>query len=369
LYTPAIPTPRDGYAVEGTQGPFTFGAFDAVGDSRDDTAETIDYTNPSRRFEAWETRVTADLPGLHDDTQLLAVRYDTLTHYKAYFDYGDDTGTNVLDGASAQRYDGGFAYYGKDDFTSFTMRKIGQYYNPYDGLISLTDIAGYSAQINHTFQFGPDKRYQTLVFGAFADRYAGTSGGTNLTDGDISATINTKTKFSLNLTTGFSYVRLPGDILRPANQQGVTLQYQPGSALQDQLLYTFGRFGDGRLGTVDRDVAFRLTKRTTLSINLDDTDWQGDSGLRCVQWLERAGLSFDLGPRSSLTLAARKIVGAPPPFGGPPVFASDTNLSFGYSVRRPHDEFYLVYGDASQLNTRPALTFKLIHYFGAEKGT
>ena len=33
LYTPAIPTPRDGYAIEGKQGPLTFGGFDAVGDA------------------------------------------------------------------------------------------------------------------------------------------------------------------------------------------------------------------------------------------------------------------------------------------------------------------------------------------------
>jgi hypothetical protein len=369
IYTPAIPTPRDGYALEGTQGPFTFGAFDSVGDARNDSAETIQYTTPDRHFSAYETRVSADLPDLHDATQLLAASYDTDTHYRAYLDYGTDSGTNVLDASQAERYDGGLAYYGKDDFTAFTMRKLGTYYAPYDGLISLTDIAGYSGQINHTFQFGPEKRYQSLALSAFLDHYDGTTGGTDLTDGDISATVTTKTKFSLNATTGFSYVRLRGDILRPANQQGVTLQYQPGTALQDQLLYTIGRFGNGRLTTIDRDVAVRLDKISTFSLNADSTDWHGDSGARCVQWLERAGLSFDLGPRSSLTLGVRKIVGIPPPFATLPAYASDTNLSFGYSLRRPHDELYLVYGDASQLVTRPALTLKLIHYFGAEKGT
>jgi hypothetical protein len=35
----------------------------------------------------------------------------------------------------------------------------------------------------------------------------------------------------------------------------------------------------------------------------------------------------------------------------------------------PHDELYLAYGDASQLSTLPQLVVKLIHYFGAEKGT
>jgi hypothetical protein len=369
LYTPSIPTPRDGYAVEGIQGPITFGAFDAVGTGRNDSAETISYLTPNHHFNLWETQVDANLPGLHDDTQLVAGSYDTNTDYRAYFDYGSDSGTQVLDGSNAQRYDGGVAYYGKDDYSSFTMRKIGEYYNPYDGLISLTDIAGYSGQINHTFQFGPAKPIQSFAFSAFIDHYDATTGGTDLTDGTLSGSVTTKTKFTLGATSGFSYVRLPGDLLRPANQQGVTVQYQSGTALQDQFVDTFGRFGDGRLVTLDRDVAFRFMRLSTITLNADSTDWRGDSGVRAVQWLERLGVAVDMGPRSALTVGLRKITGAPPPFGALPAPVLGTNVSLGYSVRRPHDELYLVYGDASQFSTRPALTFKLIHYFGAEKGT
>ncbi|MBV9646423.1 MAG: hypothetical protein JO043_03070, partial [Candidatus Eremiobacteraeota bacterium] len=173
LYTPSIPTPRNGYALEGTQGQLTFGAFDAVGQNRSDLAESVNYISTNRKLQLWETRVVANVPGLHDDTQLITASYDTLKHWNAYFDYGTDSGTRVLDGSQAQRYDGGIAYYTKDDFDSFTLRKIGQYYNPYDGLISLTDIAGYSAQLSHTWQFGPKARFQSLNAYLYNDRYFG----------------------------------------------------------------------------------------------------------------------------------------------------------------------------------------------------
>jgi len=35
----------------------------------------------------------------------------------------------------------------------------------------------------------------------------------------------------------------------------------------------------------------------------------------------------------------------------------------------PHDEFYIIYGDASASRTVPQFLMKFIHYFGAEKGT
>jgi len=55
--------------------------------------------------------------------------------------------------------------------------------------------------------------------------------------------------------------------------------------------------------------------------------------------------------------------------GGTPSFSSAWNLSFGYHKLLPHDEIYLVYGDASAFATSPQLIFKMVHYFGADKGT
>jgi hypothetical protein len=369
LYTPNIPTPRDGYAFEGTQGPFTFGSFDAVGTARNDAAQTLSYNTPSRHLFVSETDIDANLPGIHDNTTVLQASYDTLTHYNAYFDYGNDTGTNVLAGSRAQRYDGGFAYYSKDDFDSFTLRKIGQFYNPVDGLFSLTDITGYSGQLNHTFQYGPKRRFQSLSVGAFLDHYQGTTGGTDLADGNVYVMLTARTKFDVSATTGYSYVRLPSDILRPENQNGIGLQYQANTALQSQFVYNTGVFGSGRLVTINRDVAFKVAHVATVALNDDDTNWLGTSNVRDIQWLERAAVSFDLGPRSSFSIGLRKTIGNPPPFATLTPFQYGTNVSVGFSKRLPHDEIFLVYGDASQFTTTPALTFKYVHYFGAEKGT
>jgi len=65
----------------------------------------------------------------------------------------------------------------------------------------------------------------------------------------------------------------------------------------------------------------------------------------------------------------RRIIGTPPMLGGTPSFSSAWNLSFGYHKLLPHDEIYLVYGDASAFATSPQLIFKMVHYFGADKGT
>ena len=66
LYTPAIPTPREGYAVEGKAGPIGFATFDSIGDGRTDLASAVDYTSPDTRWGASVERVAANLTGLND---------------------------------------------------------------------------------------------------------------------------------------------------------------------------------------------------------------------------------------------------------------------------------------------------------------
>ena len=52
-----------------------------------------------------------------------------------------------------------------------------------------------------------------------------------------------------------------------------------------------------------------------------------------------------------------------------PSFSDGWNLSFAYHKLLQHNEIYLVYGDASAFSTSPQLIFKVVHYFGADKGT
>jgi hypothetical protein len=45
------------------------------------------------------------------------------------------------------------------------------------------------------------------------------------------------------------------------------------------------------------------------------------------------------------------------------------NVSVAAHFLFSRNEFYLVYGNANNLSTEPALFFKWIRYVGAEKGT
>jgi len=367
LYTPDIPTPKRGFALEGTQGPATFDAYSSIGDGRIDTGQALVYTTQNRDWQFSYDRISADLADtLHDLTQVTSLSYSDHTRWQGYFDYGWDRGTNVLDASQAQRYDGGFAYSTKNDFDAFTMRKIGEYYNPYDGYVALTDLSGYSAQLNKTFPFAAGKPLQSISVSAFRDSYVGTTGGLDLADANFNVSVMTKSRWMLAANTGSSYVRNPGDILRPFTQDGALLEYAPNTPVQSTLSYNTGAYGAGRLNSWQRVVAFSLARKTTLSFEADDTLY-AQPGTTAVQWLERASATFALGPDTSFVAGVRKVFGRAPLYGYQQ--PNGTNLSVAFSKRRAHDEFYLVYGDAAATSTVPQLIFKYIYYVGAQKGT
>lgn len=74
LYTPGIPEFGQRYAVEGTQGPATFAAFDAIGPQRTDDAQTFGLfsTNRDHQGALILQRVSVNTPDLHDVTRTLA---------------------------------------------------------------------------------------------------------------------------------------------------------------------------------------------------------------------------------------------------------------------------------------------------------
>ncbi len=108
----------------------------------------------------------------------------------------------------------------------------------------------------------------------------------------------------------------------------------------------------------------------------------GESG--APEWLEKATLDWQFSHIASLDLGARRIVGMvlpnafqPPEFGLRTSCASATagtiidctNLSAGFHLLVARQELYVVYGDPSLLQTKPAFIVKWIQYLGAEKGT
>ena len=335
LYTPSIPTPRDGYQLEGKNGPFTFGALDAVGAGRIDDAQSVSWQNPANTFSLSTTRVASQQTTLSDVVNFGSLQFTTQHGLVGYFETGAETGTTVTRPGHARRWDGGIAYQTKDDFDAFTMRSVGSQWNPADGFTSVNDIAGYSAQLNRTFHLHGALR--TIALFEYEDHYTGSDGfGTNLLDTESQATFTFANNVSAQANIGTGFYRVPGDpTLHPANLQGARIDDVINTPQQSTFNYQAGHFGDGWLTAIDRIAGLRIARRATLSLEGYSTTWNGD-GLRDVQWLDRANLIFDVSHNTSVTIGLRKLIGTPPPFPGQFAlpYVNATNVTFSFSRRR-----------------------------------
>jgi hypothetical protein len=420
LYTPSIPTPRAGYAVEGRQGPISFAAFDAIGSgySRNDAAQALHWTSPQNTWAFTAQRVAANSDTYHDDVATTGLRWTDNQHYSAYFNYGSDSGSNVTLGNQAQRYDFGTYEYTNTFGAAFSERKVGFYYNPVDGYVQHPDIAGYAAYLAKIWLFSGPSVLNSIGISSFLDRYHNFTGALNQTDNQILLDILTKSRWDIQLTTGSGYVlenncaTSPGNLIdvtpvnyhlfvgcqvfTPDSQNGVSVTYHAGtvnnpgnfpnhgsSSTPTTLSYFTGAFGPGKVDAFTRLTNMRLGMRGTLTLEADDTRQYLLNGQTNVQWLERFGYTLTLGPDESVSFGVRRQLGLAPelvtnepatcvtvePNTVPVPCTGAWNLSFSYHRRSPHDEWYFAYGDASQLATVPQWILKWIHYFGAEKGT
>ncbi len=418
LYTPGIPTPREGYAFEGKQGPFSLAAFDALGVGRSDSAQSFGAQTTDGQWRLELQRVAADcnlpstsacqngLPFVHDDNILSQVHFNDGKHVDAYVDYGDDSGSNVLVGNQAQRYDAGTFLFTNTSGIGFSTRKVGLYYNPADGLVQHPDIAGYGTYAAKIWLFSPRSALNSVGVSGFVDRYHNNDGALNQTDNNILVDGLTKNRIDVQVSTGSSYLLQnfscsgAACIFTPISQNGASITWHSGtvnapgnfpshgsSATPTTLAYNTGRFGPGKLDAWTRSSTMRLGNRASFTFELDNTRQRLDSGGANVQWLERVGYNLATGPNSSFSIGVRRIIGTPPEvFAAAPVSCTTVytalppgattlpctgawNLSFAYHRQTLHDELYFAYGDASLLSTTPSFILKLIHYFGAAKGT
>jgi hypothetical protein len=385
LYTPAIPTPREGYAVEGKQGPFGFASFDSIGDGRNDLASALDYTSQDRRWNSSIERVAVNLPGLTDDVTETGVAYSDLKHLSAYLNYGTDSGTNVLVPNEAQYYDlgGGWA---NQTFGFFgATRKVGEYYNPVDGFVSHPGIAGYALYSAKIWDFSGSDELASLGISGFVDRYQGPSQGIAQSDNQILLDILTKSALDLQLFSGSNYWRF-GSVLTPITQNaGFQFTYDSGlqtnnpgqfpyhgtSSTPTTISYNTGRYGTGRLDTWFRSTTIRVGNHGALTLALDDTaQWLPAPASNNVQWFESISYAYQIGRNSSFAIGIRRVIGNPPiPSGGGDCVGSCSNVSVAYHLRLRRSELYLAYGNPNALTTVPQAIFKVIFYGGAQKGT
>ncbi|HEV3194847.1 MAG TPA: hypothetical protein VGZ06_01815 [Candidatus Cybelea sp.] len=385
LYTPAIPTPREGYAVEGKQGPFGFASFDSIGDGRNDLASALNYTSQDTRWSSSIERVAVNLSGLTDDVTETGVAYSDLKHLSGYFNYGTDSGTNVLAPNQAQYYDlgGGWA---NQTFGFFgATRKVGEYYNPVDGFVSHPGIAGYALYSAKIWDFSGSDKLASLGISGFVDRYQGPSQGIAQSDNQLLLDILTKNALDLQLFTGSNYWRF-GNVLTPITQNGgFQFTYDGGlqtnnpgnfpnhgtSSTPTTISYNTGRYGTGRLDTWFRTTTVRVGNHGAVTLALDDTaQWLPAPASNNVQWFESVSYAYQIGRNSSFAIGIRRVIGNPPvPNGGGDCTGSCSNVSVAYHLRLRRSELYLAYGNPNALTTVPQAIFKVIFYGGAQKGT
>ena len=405
LYTPAIPTPNDGYAFEGRQGLFGLAAFDAIGAGRTDVAGAFNYSSPDAHWSAALQHVAAALPGLVDDSNQGGVSWYNGQHVSVYANYANDTGTDVLDRSQDGWIDAGGGW-GDQHFALYgAVRKVGSYFNPFDGFDAHPGIAGYATYSARVWTFAPQDFLSSAGASVFVDRYQGVSDGQGQSDNNLLVDFLTKNTIDLQVYTGSDYWRFactstsinpcsqlgpippggaPITALTPISQNGgATITYHSGmqnnlnnfpahgsSATPTQLSYSTGRYGDGRLDTWFRSSTLRVADRGYLTLTADETAQWMKTTPDNIQWFDGASYAYQVDARSSFAVGLRRVIGEPPqPNGGGNCVGQCANVSVAYHLRLRNEEFYLAYGDPNTLTTVPQAILKVIFYMGGQKGT
>lgn len=380
FYTPAIPTPRDGYAFEGQHGRFSYGALhtdSAFG--RTDTADAIDYVTPDQHTALNFQGSHVDAPGLHDATNGITLTQDNRKDFEYFARYADDAGTNVLDKGQSERYEGGAQWYQPDGTAvQVVERKVGTFFDPVDGLVQHPDITGYDVNFFKPFKFATTARFTQFNINGDLARYHDHAGGLDQTDNNLHVSLTTRTLFNIQASTGSAYTLLPTaspapPVFTPITQNGLQLGYNLNGLLPTFASLSRGRFGPGMLDSWARSATIRVGTRGALTAEADDTDQFVDTGWRLTEWLERVSYGYQSGPDQSIALGVRRITGFSPELIAQsvrPTVPNDAwNLSAAFRKKVPGGELYIVYGDAAAFATSPRFIVKYIKYFGADKGT
>ena len=150
LYTPAIPTPRSGFAVEGKQGQLTFGAFDALGISRNDAAQSLYWVSKNRKYQAVYQRVAVDMPGIHDVAEWYQGIAGNAHNFSVYATLGGERGSLITHARN-----GRYAEYGVNLYTP----KSGLFAAYHDNILEIPET------VQHFLRPGEDHDEKTTLEG------------------------------------------------------------------------------------------------------------------------------------------------------------------------------------------------------------
>lgn len=371
LYTPAIPTPRSGFALEGKQGLFSFAGFDAIGFSRNDSAQALNLSTPDQRFALSINRVAVNLPGFEDTVTNVNASHNSQRGFWQYVDFGQESGTAVTDPSQGVRKEAGASLYDQTGEIVAVLRSIGPQYSPADGFVQLPGIAGYDVNADKTWYYKPTSLFPRFIVAANVDRYHGAGGKLNQSDSSFAIGADIRPQLHLRIGTGSSYLRLDDGTFTPVSSNGVDFTFHYHSTTPTALSWYQGRFGPGLLESYFANSTMRAGTRAFFSLQADENVQFLDRGLRYASWLQKITYTYQNGQNSSLGFGVRRIMGQFPVVedGAPNPPLNAWNLSAAFYQRFPQGELYLVYGDANALTTAPQFIVKFIQYFGAEKGT
>jgi hypothetical protein len=391
LYTPAIPTFGQGYAVEGTHGYASFAAFDAIGDDRNDAAQSINYnfenTNEAFGFNLQHVGVSAY--GLSDATTTLNLGYqDQQTHTFSYLNMGQDRGSLVTDPTLGNYLETGFGYGDATSTYGISLQQIGPQFDPLDGYVPQPDIYGYESIAQKTFNFAAHTFLHDISASGFYARYNNHEGLLSQTDANVQARADLKDLVSLQLFLSATGIRTFDNEFLPFQGNGAMLSYRINTSTPTYVMYTGGAYYHGELDSWSYVNTLPLGRKVHLVLEADEdqytTEWPGEESTR--QWLERAAVDWQFSRDASFDLGVRRIIGGnlpnsfqPLSYGNssvcffnpynPGCFIDASNVTAAFHFLTAKNEFYVVYGNADSLSTEPSLFLKWIRYVGAPKGT
>ncbi len=378
LYTPAIPTFRQGYGVEGTQGPFSFSGFDAVGANRTDIAEALDFTvqNARESYGINANSVTAATPTFVDSTALLSGGFiDNKNHVGVFANYARENGTFVTNPSQARYGELGTFYQTANTFAGVARQFIGAQFSPVDAYLQQNNTAGYDVFARHVFHMSPKSKLLDIQASAVGTRFWNDASQIAQAQNVVQLNVDFRSLWTIDASDGSMFVRSSDGELLPFNVgNGGLLGYKLNSNFPLGIAFGNGSYYHGHALNWQFFDTMPIRRRLSFSVSLNENIYASHMAAEPSfrQWLNSANINWQFSRAASFSLGARRINGIslPNSYFAPtftPVFAD--NLSAAFHYLHGHNEFYLVYGDPNALTTTPAVFFKWIFYAGAEKGT
>ena len=206
--------------------------------------------------------------------------------------------------------------------------------------------------------------------------------------------MNLKDLLTIKLYANSQGIRTTENEFLPFNGNGFNFGYRESTNTPSYVQYTGGAYDHGKLNAWTYLSTLPVTRRIHLALETDQvkylTAYPGEVSTN--QWLERASLDWQPSKALQFDLGVRRIIGPNLPNAFQPLnyesiysagsacnivtgnpyqpgcFVNAGNVSLALHYLRGNNEFYVVYGNANNLNTEPALFLKWIRYIGAQKG-